>query len=117
MCDCDCNDISDSCEFSFSNSLQEKLAKNIEASGNLALELKNATETLVNSIKRYKEIYDYVSSLEEPNEEEKMDEMDSWGEMLHNIMFYDEVKRAMSKQTEVEKMIGMVKRQHEVNDG
>jgi len=114
---CDCDNGPESYEVSFSNPLQEKLARNLEASGNLALELKNATQALVNSIKKHKEIYDYVNSLEEPNPEEKMDEMDSWGEMLHNIMFYDEIKKEMSKKAEVEKMVIVMKERQEVRNG
>lgn len=113
---CDCSDVPESYEVSFSNPLQEKLAKNLEASGNLALELKNATQALVNSIKKHKEIYDYVSSLEEPNAEEKMDEMDSWGELFHNMLFYDEIKKEMSKKTEVEKMIVIMRKRQGVKN-
>lgn len=94
----------------FKKVIEEKIANG----SHMALELKKAKESLVDSIKKYKETYDNFKKIEKPNFEQTMEEADSWGKLFERLLYYDEIKMYMRFRSDIEIMLNKVKQKLEM---
>lgn len=74
---------------------------------NMAKELQKAKKELIFSIKKYSEAYKKLKNIDNPTFDEKFEETDAWGNLLHKILYYDEIKKAMRYENDTELAVNM----------